>query len=129
MSRVIVLAAVLAAGLAGCSDPALPDLQGTWNGASNYADAGGTAKGGPETLVIERQEGALLWGYTEYTDIDGTAKKEVVTGTLTSDGGVVLTEQATLWQGEYDDGELTFVVSWTKGAGNHSAFDMTMTKQ
>ncbi|HRY10652.1 MAG: hypothetical protein H6528_13440 [Actinobacteria bacterium] len=129
MSRVIVLAAVLAAGLAGCSDPALPDLQGTWTGASNYADAGGTAKGGPETLVIERQEGALLWGYTEYTDIDGTAKKEVVTGTLTSDGGVVLTEQATLWQGEYDDGELTFVVSWTKGAGNHSAFDMTMTKQ
>ncbi len=92
MNRAIVLASVLTAGLAGCSQPVPPDLQGTWTGASNYADAGGAAKGGPETLVIEKQEGELLWGYTEYTDFDGSAKREVVTGTLTSDGEVVLTE-------------------------------------
>jgi len=135
MSRVMVVAAVLVAGLAGCSstqdaaDTTPPDLQGTWTGTSNYADADGSAKGGPETLVIEKQDGALLWGYTEYTDIDGSAKKEPVTGTLAADDAVVLTEKATLWQGEYDDGALTFVVSWTKGEANHSAFEMTMTKQ
>jgi major membrane immunogen (membrane-anchored lipoprotein) len=134
MSRLMVVAAVLVAGLAGCSsadsaDSTPPDLRGLWTGTSNYADAGGSAKGGPETLVIEKQDGALLWGYTEYTDIDGSEKKEGVTGTLTDDDGVVLTEKATLWQGEYDDGSLTFVVSWTKGEDNHSAFTMTMTKQ
>ncbi len=132
MSRAVLIAAVVAAGLAGCSqpvDPPAPDLMGTWTGTSNYADAGGDAKGGPETLVIEKQQGVLLWGYTEYTDIDGAAKKEVVTGTVIGDDAVVLTEPATLWQGEYDDGELEFVVSWTKGVDNHSAFRMTMTKQ
>jgi hypothetical protein len=75
--------------------------------------------------VIEKQDGSLLWGYTEYTDIDGSAKKEPVTGTLAARRRVVLTEKATLWQGEYDDGSLTFVVSWT----NHGAFEMVMTKQ
>ncbi|MEI2643318.1 MAG: hypothetical protein V9G10_13605 [Candidatus Nanopelagicales bacterium] len=135
MSRLVVLAAVLVAGLAGCSstqeaaDSAPPDLQGTWTGTSNYADVDGSAKGGPETLVIERQEGPLLWGYTEYTDIDGSAKQEAITGTLAANDAVVLTEKATLWQGEYDDGSLTFVVSWTKGEDNHSAFQMTMTKK
>lgn len=129
MTRLILIPAVLAATLAGCSQPSPPDLQGTWTGTASYADTGGTAKGGPEKLVIENQEGTLLWGYTEYTDFDGTAKREPVTGTQTEDGGVFLTEQATLWQGEYDHGRLVFVVSWTKGEGNHGAFEMTMTKE
>ena len=135
MRRSIVVAAVLVAGLAGCSsaeeaaDSTPPDLQGTWTGSAEYAEPGGGTGGGPETLVIERQEGPLLWGYTEYTDIDGSAKQEAITGTLAANDAVVLTEKATLWQGEYDDGSLTFVVSWTKGEDNHSAFQMTMTKK
>ena len=100
---------------------ALPDYLKDWTP--------GAAGGGPETLVIEKQDGSMLWGYTEYTDIDGSQKKEPVTGTLAADDGVVLTEKATLWQGEYDDGALTFVVSWAKGEGNHGAFEMVMTKQ
>ena len=135
MRRSIVVAAVLVAGLAGCSsteeavDSTPPDLQGTWTGTAEYAEPGGGTGGGPETLVIEKQDGSMLWGYTEYTDIDGSEKKEPVTGTLAADDGVVLTEKATLWQGEYDDGSLTFVVSWAKGEGNHGAFEMVMTKQ
>ena len=135
MRRSIVVAAVLVAGLAGCSsaekaaDSTPPDLQGTWTGTAEYAEPGGGTGGGPETLVIEKQDGSMLWGYTEYTDIDGSQKNEPVTGTLAADDGVVLTEKATLWQGEYDDGSLTFVVSWAQGARNHGAFEMGTAKQ
>ena len=43
--------------------------------------------------------------------------------------GVHARAEATFWQGEFDDGSLTFVVSWAKGEGNHGAFEMVMTKQ
>ena len=46
-----------------------------------------------------------------------------------ADDGIFLTEQGTLWQGELDGDSMTVVVSWAKGPKDHSAFEMTMTKQ
>jgi len=124
----LAAATVLVGGCSSGSDD-VPDLQGTWTGSAAYADVSGSTLGGPETLVIEKQDGAMLWGYTEYTDTDGSSVKADVTGTLTSDDGIVLTEPGSLWQGELDGDSITFVVSWTKGPKDHSAFEMTMTKQ
>jgi uncharacterized lipoprotein len=51
MRRSIVVAAVLVAGLAGCSsteeaaDSTPPDLQGTWTGTAEYAEPGGGTAG------------------------------------------------------------------------------------
>lgn len=132
----LAAATVLTGGvLTGCSSgsddtgDAPPNVQGTWTGSASYADVSGGTLGGPETLVIEKQDGAMLWGYTEYTDTDGTSVKADVTGTLTADDGIFLTEQGTLWQGELDGDSMTVVVSWAKGPKDHSAFEMTMTKQ
>lgn len=142
-ARIFVVSAVAMLALAGCSSgtgttasgspsasASQAQLVGTWTGEAKYADPKGSTGGGPETLVIEKQEGPLLWGYTEYVDTDGTTAKKAVTGTLTGDGtGVVLTEPAAMWQGTVDGTSATFVVSWTTSDAEHGAFEMTMTKQ
>ena len=121
--------------LAGCSSggtsaSAPADLQGTWTGSSSYSVPDGSTAGGAEKLVIEKQDGAMLWGYTEYTDTDGTPAKNIVTGTVMNNGtGVVLTEPQTTWQGSVEGNQLTVVVSWTDSPKDHGAFEMTLTKQ
>lgn len=133
--RIPALAAASLIVLAGCASgesTASPQayLPGTWTGSATYAAPDGSTGGGPEKLVIEKQDGAMLWGYTEYTDTDGKPTKNVVTGTIADDGsGVVLTEPAATWRGEVDGNELTVVVSWTDSPKDHGAFEMTLTKQ
>jgi len=102
---------------------------GTWTGESQYAAPDGTIKGGTETLNVTRQQDDMFWGTIAFTDVDGSQVQAPITGTLTSDDGIVLTEARTLWQGEVDGTSMTVVVSWTKGKGNHGAFEMVMTKQ
>lgn len=105
------------------------NLMGTWTGESQYAAPDGTIKGDAETLNVTRQQDDMFWGTIAFTDVDGSQVQAPITGTLTSDGGIVLTEAGTLWQGEVDGTSMTVVVSWTKGKGDHGAFEMVMTKQ
>lgn len=135
--RALLAAAVLGVGLlSGCSsDAAEPaadtpvDLMGTWTGQSQYAAPDGTVKGDEETLNVTRQQDDMFWGSISFTDVDGTEVQAPITGTLTNDDGIVLTEAGTLWQGEVEGTSMTVVVSWTKGEDDHGAFEMVMTKQ
>lgn len=114
---------------AASSSPAA-ELTGTWTGEASYAVPDGSTGGGPETLVIEKQEGPKVWGYTQYTDTDGTLAKNVITGTVTDNGqGFVLTEPQTIWQGRVSGDEMTVVVTWNDSEADHGSFEMTMTKQ
>ena len=132
-----VAVGVLGVGLlSGCSSDGTEqaadvtvNLMGTWTGESQYAAPDGTIKGDAETLNVTRQQDDMFWGTIAFTDVDGSQVQAPITGTLTSDGGIVLTEAGTLWQGEVDGTSMTVVVSWTKGKGDHGACEMVMTKQ
>lgn len=144
--KIAAVSAVAVLALAGCSSGASTsesasatpsvsassapvEMTGTWTGESKYAKPDGGVAGGPETLVIERQEGSLLWGYAEYTDTDGTKVKQTITGTVVEGGDVLLTEPTAKWSGQVEGNEAMFVVSWADSATEHSAFRMDMKKQ
>ena len=146
--RTATVSAVAVLALAGCSSGASSSdagsasaspsssataapvqVTGTWTGEAKYAKPDGTVGGGPETLVIEKQDGSMLWGYTEYTDTDGTKVKQTITGTVIEGGDVLLTEPSAKWSGEVQGNTAYFVVSWTDSPAEHGAFRMDMKKQ
>ena len=120
--------ALMALVAAGCSSGGTPNIVGTWTGTATFPGMDGTVKTTPETLVIEKQDGALVWGTVEYEDATGTTKNQVI-GTFTGGGaGLVLTEPASMWEGKVSDTTMTVTVSWL-GAESHGAFEMTLTKK
>jgi hypothetical protein len=125
----VVLMVLAVAGCSGSTGGAIPDITGTWTGTGRYADVDGSVKSSTERFVVEKQDGELVWGTVEYQNPDGSTAKETVTGTFV-DGGknLVLTERASLWQGEVSGTTMKITVSWTTDP-SHGAFRMTLTKQ
>jgi hypothetical protein len=124
-----LLLMVLAVAACGSSTPTIPNITGTWTGTSSYADVDGTVKGSPETFIVTKQDGALVWATVEYANPDGSRMKEAITGTILSDGtSFVFTERASLWQGAINGSKMSVIVSWM-GDPSHGAFEMTLTKQ
>jgi hypothetical protein len=140
-------ARVLAAGLlvaslalAGCSGSsgspkpeAMPNVVGTWLGGSARmaTEDGSVQTSNNETLIIDKQDGKLVWGSFIYDDgVTGNSTRTVVTGTLLDGGkGIVLTEPAAISQGELSGNTMTLVTTFTAGGPNHSAFQLTYTKK
>ncbi len=114
--------------VSGCSQPAAeqPNVVGTWVGDYRFALADGSDNSSVETLVIIRQEGDLLWGYEQWEE-DGEQMRADLTGTLTGENGIVLTESEGFFEGTVS-GE-TMVVVFTKVApAQHTAFEVTLTR-
>jgi hypothetical protein len=120
---------VVASGCSSTPTGKIPDVTGTWTGIGRFGDMDGVAKSSPEKLVIEKQDGALLWGRVEYQNPDGSPVSNVVIGTLTNDGsGITLTEPASVWVGTVTASSMRVTVSWT-GEASHGAFEMTLTRE
>lgn len=116
--------------LAACtaSTSSTPDLVGTWVGNYSFALADGSARASTETLVITRQDGLLLWGYEEWQE-DGRPMRDPLTGTVTDGGsGIVLTEPQGFYEGTVDEDTMT-VVFTRVDATQHTAFEVTLTRQ
>jgi hypothetical protein len=107
-------------------------LVGTWVGDYSYplATAGGAPQAirATETLVIEKQEGDLLWGVDQYVE-DGNTIKIPVRGTLDAAGpGVTLAEQGGFFRGELQaDGTLR--VRFTRTDDQFTSFEVTLRRQ
>jgi len=107
-------------------------LIGTWVGDYSYPLA--SPSGAPlkidatETLVIEKQEGDLLWGVDQYVE-DGNTIKIPIRGSLDADGqGLTLTEQGGFFRGELRaDG--TMHVRFTRTDDQFTSFEATLRKQ
>ena len=138
MSRTLGLAslvwglAVVGAVATGASQaPAggYPDIIGTWTGPARFPMVDGTVADTPETLVIDKQDGELLWGHVEYP-AGGDVQTESVVGTLLHDGHTfVLTEPDGFWNGSVDGDTLSAVISWANGPDDHGAFAAVLARE
>ena len=115
--------------VSGCSQSGSepPNVVGTWVGDYRFALADGSDNSSVETLVITRQEGALLWGYEQWEE-NGEQMRADLTGTLTADDGIVLTEPAGFFDGRVD-GDTMLVVFTKIDAEQHTAFEVSLTRQ
>lgn len=87
---VSVVAAVVALstlGIAGCSSDDAATREswvGTWSGDYDFSMPDGTSASSSLTIVIERQDGDLVWGHEEFID-QGTTVKIPVNGSVDTD--------------------------------------------
>lgn len=76
------------------------DLVGTWTGDYKFPLGTDEVVDATETLVIERQQGRLVWGVDEYTDA-GQAVRIPVRGSIDADGrGFAIAEQSGFFVGD-----------------------------
>ena len=102
-----VLAAAIAVGALVALAPAPVsgsggtfDFVGTWTGDYRYPLGTDEVVGATETLVIERQEGRLVWGADEYTDA-GQLVRIPVRGSIDADGrGFAISEESGFFLGD-----------------------------
>ena len=127
---IIVLVLGLAVAVsAQSSAPAMPDLTGTWVGEATYGSVDGSVATSSERFEVTKQDGQLLWGTFEYQVAGDDAITDMVTGTILADGtSLVLTEPSTLLQGSVTGETMTLVAAWL-GETDHSAFEMTLTRE
>lgn len=72
------------------STPTRSSWVGTWSGTYDFSISDGTAATSSLSVVIDRQEGDLLWGHEEFVD-GGQTISVPLNGSATSDGrGFVL---------------------------------------
>jgi major membrane immunogen (membrane-anchored lipoprotein) len=123
LALALVAAAVL---VSGCSSEP-PSVVGTWVGDYRFALADGSDNSSVETLVITRQEGDLLWGYEQWEE-DGEQMRADLTGTMTGDNGLVLTESEGFFEGTVN-GDTMLVVFVKVAPAQHTAFEVSLTRQ
>lgn len=108
-----------------------PSLLGTWTASYDYPmnDADGSVDpiSAVETLVIETQEGSLVWGVDQYVE-DGQTIKVPVRGMVHADGvHVTITEEGGFFEGELlPDGRLHLV--FTRTDDQFTAFEAILTR-
>lgn len=127
----IAFAAVtLSIGVTGCtqsegsSEPA--NLVGTWTGSYSYPLLDGTAFEAEQTIVVERQEGANVWGYQEWANEDGPQRTEFVGQVGVGGNTFVLTEEGGFFSG-FVDGD-SMAVRFIRIDENHTTFELELTR-
>lgn len=85
------LLALFAGGAGACSDASTSvstrsSWVGTWSGTYEFSIEDGSSATSPLLLVIERQDGHLLWGHEEFVD-HGTTITVPLNGSATADDG------------------------------------------
>lgn len=86
------------AGPAGAATVRPVDLVGTWEGDYSYPSPDGSVHPSHQTLVIDRQDGANLWGHDEFVDRTGAVVRIPVLGSVV-DGDIGLAEKSGFFLG------------------------------
>ena len=137
--RTPIVAALIAGALAGGiavtalsqDDPAAwPEMTGTWTGQARFAIADGTVLDDPETVIIDRQDGELLWGKVTWTDDAGAPQESLILGTIRADHTtVVLTEATATWTGTLDGDTMTTLLEFHNGGDDHGVAEVVLTRE
>lgn len=132
VSRGIVLAsaAALALGVSACapqgpSEPA--NMIGTWTGEYTYPLPDGTTATSTETIVIERQDGASVWGYEEWTGPDGQTDRDELVGQIgLGFTTFVLTEEDGFFSGVVNEDRMA--VRYIRLGEENTTFEVELTR-
>ena len=132
VSRGLVLAsaAALALGVSACapSGPSEPaNMIGTWTGEYTYPLPDGTTVTSTETIVIEKQEGASIWGYEEWTGPDGQTDRDELVGQIgLGFTTFVLTEEDGFFSGVVNEERMA--VRYIRLGEDRTTFEVELTR-
>jgi len=124
-----VSAAALALGVTACAPggPSEPvNMIGTWTGEYTYPLPDGTVATATETIVIERQEGASVWGYEEWTSNGQTDRDELVGQIGLGFTTFVLTEEEGFFSGVVNDDRMA--VRYIRLGEGNTTFEVELTR-
>ncbi len=123
-------AAALALGLVACapSGPSEPaNMIGTWTGEYTYPLPDGTTVTSTETIVIERQDGASVWGYEEWTAPDGSTGRDELVGQIgLGFTTFVLTEEEGFFSGVVNEDRMA--VRYIRLGEENTTFEVELTR-
>jgi hypothetical protein len=106
------------------SEPA--NLLGTWTGSYSYPLVDGTVFEADQTIVVERQEGANVWGYQEWANDQGPQRTEFIGQVGVGGNTFVLTEEAGFFSG-FVDGD-SMAVRFIRIDEQHTTFELELTR-
>lgn len=100
---------------------------GTWTGEYTYPQADGTVVTSTETIVIERQEGASIWGYEEWTAPDGSTGRDELVGQIgLGFSTFVLTEEEGFFSGVVSEDRMA--VRYIRLGDGNTTFEVELTR-
>lgn len=100
---------------------------GTWTGEYTYPLPDGSVAQSTQTIVIERQEGASLWGYEEWTGPDGRTERDELVGQIgLGFTTFVLTEEEGFFSGVVNDDRMA--VRYIRLGENNTTFEAELTR-
>lgn len=100
---------------------------GTWTGEYTYPQADGTVVNSSQTIVIERQDGANIWGYEEWTAPDGTTSRDELVGQIgLGFTTFVLTEEEGFFSGVVNEDRMA--VRFIRLGDSNTSFEVELTR-
>jgi hypothetical protein len=131
VATAVVVGTVVAFGASASVSAApakFPNLVGTWKGSYRFPAPDDKGVDSHETLVIEHQDGELIWGYDEYVEADGTDTRIPVRGSIDFDHkGFGLAEDGGWFLGRIT-GRNKMTVRFFLTTTNFTSFDAKLTR-
>jgi hypothetical protein len=137
LTKLVVVCALLGTtatvGSAGTASAAAaakyPDLLGTWQGPYRFPSSDNTSVDSHQKLVIDHQDGELIWGYDEFVEADGTDTRIPVRGSIDFDHrGFGLAETGGMFIGRIT-GKNKITVRFFLTATTYTSFDAKLTRK
>jgi hypothetical protein len=123
------LAAVGSVVPASAAPAKYPDLVGTWQGTYRFPSSDNKGVDSHQKLVIDHQNGELLWGHDEFVEADGTVTRIPVRGSIDFDHkGFGLAETSGLFLGKIT-GKNTMTVRFFLTATSYTSFDAKLRRK
>ena len=105
-----------------------PDLVGTWTGRYRFPSSTNKGVDSTETLIIDTQDGELLWGYNQFVEADGTITKIPLRGSIDFDTkGFGLAETGGFFVGRIT-GKRSLTIRFFLVADKFTSFDAKLTR-
>ncbi len=124
-----MLATFGSAGSASAAPAKYPDLVGTWRGDYRFPSSDHKGVESHQQLVIDHQDGELLWGHDEFIEADGTTTRIPVRGSIDFDHqGFGLAETGGMFLGTIT-GKNTITVRFFLTAASYTAFDAKLRRR
>jgi hypothetical protein len=120
---VVTLATFGTVGSASAAPAKYPNLVGTWRGDYRFPSSDKNGVESHPKLVIDHQDGELLWGHDEFIEADGTTTRIPVRGSIDFDHkGFGLAETGGMFLGKIT-GKNTITVRFFLTATSYTSFD------
>ena len=126
----IIATGLLTIAVSGCSSSAnttADQLVGTWTGTNaGYEGTDPVYVNKPLPVVVQEATGQAFLGYKEWTEPDGTAVDELITGAVTGAGQVTIVDEDGVFEGVLSGSSLSG--TYVENGDDRAVLEVELTK-